>query len=140
MTLSPKEQTQPQLEHPDTGCKTQRTPASQPEQKHRKKKGRADAQPKSPGKQKDRHPVTEKQKIAKGTCCRVSCANCRPRRKRTTQGRKPSDAPKTPPTQQQGSTTGVDQQTGARKVTEPAKGKQQKGKLRWHKVEMLFSF
>ena len=39
MILSPKEQTQPQLEHPDTGCRTQRTPTSQPEQeKHRKKK------------------------------------------------------------------------------------------------------
>ena len=49
-------------------------------------------------------------------------------------GRKPSGASKTPPTQQQGSTAGVDQQTGARKVAEPAKGKQRKEKLRWHKV------
>ena len=72
----------------------------------------------------------KRQKIPKGTCCRVSCANCRPRRKRTAQGREPSDAPKTPPTQQQGSTAGVGQQTGARKVAEPAKGK-----LRRHKVE-----
>ena len=63
MTLSPKEQTQPQLEHPDTGCRTQRTPASQPEQE---KKGRADAQPTSPGKQKDRHPETEKAENPQG--------------------------------------------------------------------------
>ena len=77
----------------------------------------------------------KRQKIPKGTCCRVSCANCRFRRKSTAQGRKPSDASKTPPTQQQGSTAGGNQQTGARKVAEPAKGKQQKGKLRWHKVE-----
>ena len=42
---------------------------------------------------------------------------------------------KTPPTPQQGSTAGVDQRTGARKGAESAKGKQRKGKLRWHKVE-----
>ena len=85
--------------------------------------------------QGSRRTGTRRQKIPKGTCCRVSCANCRPRRKSTAQGRKPSDTSKTPPTQQQGSTAGVDQQTGARKVAEPAKGKQRKGKLRWHKVE-----
>ena len=130
MTLSPKEQTQPQLEHPDTGCRTQRTPASQPEQeKHRKKKGRADAQPTSPGKQKDRHPVTEKAENPQGNLLQGKLS------KLQAQGRKPSDASKTPPTQQQGSTAGVDQQTGARKVAEPVKGKQRKGKLRWHKVE-----
>ena len=77
----------------------------------------------------------KRQKIHKGTCCRVSCANCRPWRNNTAQGREPSDAPKTPPTQQQSSTAGVGQQTGARKVAEPTKGKLQQGKLRWHKVE-----
>ena len=136
MTQSPKEQTQPQLEHPDTGCRTQRTPASQPEQeKHRNKKGRAEAQPTSPGKQKDRHPVTEKAENPQGNLLQGSCENCRPRRKSTAQGRNPSDASKTPPTQQQGSIARADQQTGARKVAEPAKGKQRKGKLHWHKVE-----
>ena len=74
-------------------------------------------------------------KIPKGTRSRVSCASCRSRRKSTAPGRKPSDASKTPPTQQQVSTAGVDQQTVARKVVEPAKGKQRKGKLCWHKVE-----
>ena len=69
-------------------------------------------------------------KIPKGTRCRVSCASCRSRRKSTAPGGKPSDASKTPPTQQQVSTAGVDQQTGARKVAEPTKGK-----LCWHKVE-----
>ena len=53
---------------------------------------------------------------------RATCANCRPRRKSTSQGREPSDAPKTPPTQQQGSTAGAGQATGARKVAEPPKG------------------
>ena len=66
---------------------------------------------------------------------REPAANYRPRRKSTAQGRKPNDVSKTPPTQQQGSTAGVGQQTGARKVAEPAKGKQRKGKLRWHKVK-----
>ena len=56
-------------------------------------------------------------------------------RKSTAQGGEPSDTPKTPPTQQQGSTIGVGQQTGARKVAEPAKVKLRQGKLRWHKVE-----
>ena len=136
MTLLPKEQTQPQLEHPDTGCRTQRTPANQLEhEKHRKKKGRAEAQPTAPGKQKDRHLVTEKAENRQGILLQWSCANCRPRRKSTAQGRNPSDTSKTPPTQQQGSTARVDQQTAARKVAEPAKGKQRKGKLRWHKVE-----
>ena len=68
-------------------------------------------------------------KIPKGTRCRVSGASCRSRRKSTAPGRKPSDASKTPPTQHQVSTAGVDQQI------EPAKGKQRKGKLCWHKVE-----
>ena len=40
----------------------------------------------------------KRQKIPKGTCCRVSCSNCRPRRKSTAQGREPSDAPDTFPT------------------------------------------
>ena len=43
-------------------------------------------------------------------------------RKSTAHGRKPSDAANTPPTQPQGTTAGVDQQTGARKVAAPAKG------------------
>ena len=77
----------------------------------------------------------KRQKIPQENLLQGNCANCRPRRKSTAQGRNPSDASKTPPTQQQGSTARVDQQTGARKVAEPAKGKQQKGKLRWHKVE-----
>ena len=38
------------------------------------------------------------------------------------QGRKPSGAPKTPQTQQQSSTAGAGQATGARKVAEPPKG------------------
>ena len=42
-------------------------------------------------------------------------------RKSTAHGRKPSDAANTPPTQPQGTTAGVDQQTGARKVAAPAK-------------------
>ena len=74
-------------------------------------------------------------KIPKGTRYRASCTSCRSRRKSTVPGRKPSDASKTPPTQQQGFTAGVDQQTVARKVAEPTKGKQRKGKLCWHKVE-----
>ena len=56
------------------------------------------------------------------TCGRVSSANRRPRRKSATPGRKPSDAPKTPQTQQQSSTAGAGQATGARKVAEPPKG------------------
>ena len=47
-----------------------------------------------------------------------------PRRKSTAQGRKPSGAPKTPPTQQPTTIAGVGQLTGARKVVEPAKGNQ----------------
>ena len=58
------------------------------------------------------------------SCGRGSCANSRPRRKSTAQGRKPSGATKTPPTQQQVSTAGVGQLTGARKVEEPSKGNQ----------------
>ena len=79
--------------------------------------------------------MTEKAENPQGNLLQGSCTNCRPLRKSTAQGRNPSDASKTPPTQQQGSTARVDQQTGARKVAEPAKGKQWKGKLRWHKVE-----
>ena len=60
------------------------------------------------------------------SCSRGSCANRRPRRKNTAQGRKPSGAPKTPPTQQQVSTAVGGQLTGARKVAEPAKGNQRK--------------
>ena len=120
----------------DTGCRTQLTPASQPKQeKHRKKKGRVAAQPMPPGQQKDRPPLTEKAENTQGNLRQGSCANCRPRRKSTAQGREPSDAPKTPPTQQPGSTAGAGQLTGARKVAEPAKGKLQQGKQRWHKVE-----
>ena len=69
----------------------------------------------APGDRKVRKPP-------RATCGRVSCASCRTRRKSTAQGREPSDAPKTPPTQQQGSTAGAGQATGARKVVEPPKG------------------
>ena len=62
----------------------------------------------------------------RGSSRRRSCAGTRQKTKWCIQ---------TPPTQQQGSTAGVDQRTGERKGAEPAKGKQRKGKLRWHKVE-----
>ena len=64
----------------------------------------------------------KRQQPPRVTCGRVSSANRRPRRKSTTPGRKPSDAPKTPQTQQQSSTAGVGQATEARKVAEPPKG------------------
>ena len=62
----------------------------------------------------------KRQQPPRVTCGRVSSANHRPRRKGTTPGRKPSDAPKTTKTQQQSTTAG--QATGARKVAEPPKG------------------
>ena len=64
----------------------------------------------------------KRQQPPRVTCGRVSNANRRPRRKSTTPGRKPSDAPKTLQTQQQSSTAGAGQATGARKVAEPPKG------------------
>ena len=64
----------------------------------------------------------KRQQPPRVTCGRVSSANRRPRRKSTTPGRKPSDAPKTLQTQQQSSTAGAGQATGARKVAEPPKG------------------
>ena len=70
------------------------------------------------------HPLRGSSK--RGSSKRRSCAGTRQKTKWCIQ---------TPPTQQQGSAAGVDQRTGARKGAEPAKGKQRKGKLRWHKVE-----
>ena len=64
----------------------------------------------------------KRQQPPRVTCGRVSSANRRPRRKSTTPGRKLNDAPKTPQTQQQSSTAGAGQATGARKVAEPPKG------------------
>ena len=61
----------------------------------------------------------KRQQPPRVACSRVSSAN---RRKSTTPGRKPSDAPKTPQTQQHSSTSGAGQATGARKVAEPPKG------------------
>ena len=84
-----------------------------------KKKGTAEAQPTSPGKQKDRHPVTGK---PQGNLQLGKLRKLQAQRKSTAHGRKPSDAANTPPTQPQGITAGVDQQTGARKIAAPAKG------------------
>ena len=64
----------------------------------------------------------KRQQPQRVTCGRVSSANRRPQRKSTTPRRKPSDAPRTPQTQQQSSTAGGGQATGARKVEEPLKG------------------
>ena len=77
-----------------------------------------------PTREKEGQPPGERKvrKPPRATCGRVSCSNRRPRRKSTAQGRKPSDAPNTPETQQQGSTAGAGQATGARKVAEPPKG------------------
>ena len=64
----------------------------------------------------------KRQQPPRVTCGRVSSASRRLRRKSTTPGRKPSDAPKTPQTQQKSSIAGAGQATGARKVAETPKG------------------
>ena len=86
-----------------------------------KKKGRAEAQPTSPGKQKDRHPVAGK---PQGNLQLGKLRQLQALMKSTAHGRKPSDAANPLPTQPQGTTAGVDQQTGARKAAAPAKGAQ----------------
>ena len=72
----------------------------------------------------------KRQQPPRVTCGRVSSANRRPRKKSMTPGRIPSDAPKTPQTQQQSSTAGAGQATGARKVAELPKGNLRQDTLR----------
>ena len=51
-------------------------------------------------------------------------------RKSTAHGRKPSDAAKTPPTQLQGTTAGVDQQTGPERLPHPPRVQSPDGRRR----------
>ena len=95
-------QTSPQQEHPDTGCKTPTTPASKRSRRSPEKKGRAEAQPTSPGKQKDRHPVTWK---PQGNLQQGKQRTLQALRKSTAHGRNPSGAAKNPPTQPQEETS-----------------------------------